>query len=111
MMAMRPILPVVNYAVNYNYIVENLCENKEKSEMMCNGKCYLSKELAKTNSEPQNNGLEFIMVSCDSFVPSETFKIENKISSCTITSKKNFYFSHKIYNYLFSSNTFHPPIV
>ena len=43
----KPIWPVVDYVVNYDYIVSTLCENKDKPEMNCNGKCHLSKELAK----------------------------------------------------------------
>lgn len=110
-MAIRPLLPIANYIVNYDYIVENLCENKEKPEMMCNGKCYLSKELTKTSSEPRNTGQNFVIASCDSFVMIDTFKIENKIPTNIFNCKMNNYFSQRMYNYLFSFNIFHPPIV
>ncbi|WP_343611881.1 hypothetical protein [Chryseobacterium oranimense] len=56
-MAFRPLIPLVEYAVNYNYISTVLCINKSKPELHCNGKCYVSKELAKTNdtdSSPLN---------------------------------------------------------
>jgi len=56
-MAFRPLIPLVEYAVNYNYISTVLCINKNKPELHCNGKCYVSKELAKTNdtdSSPLN---------------------------------------------------------
>lgn len=45
----RPVLPVVEYLANYDYIVEKLCENREKPKMQCNGKCHLMKELAKAS--------------------------------------------------------------
>lgn len=46
-MFLKPILPVADYIINYDYISKVLCENKAKPEMKCNGKCQLMKELAK----------------------------------------------------------------
>lgn len=50
---LKPILPVLEYVFNYDYIVKELCENKAKPEMKCNGKCHLMKELAQA-SENEN---------------------------------------------------------
>lgn len=44
---LKPIFPLVDYAVNYNYIAKVLCVNKTKPTLKCNGKCHLMKELAK----------------------------------------------------------------
>ncbi len=41
----QPILPIVDYLVNYNYIVNELCENRDKPVLACNGKCYLEKQV------------------------------------------------------------------
>ena len=43
----RPIVPVIGYAINYNYIASVLCINKQKPKLDCNGKCFLIKQLAK----------------------------------------------------------------
>ena len=43
---LKPIFPLVDYAVNYNYIAKVLCVNKTKPTLKCNGKCHLMKELA-----------------------------------------------------------------
>jgi hypothetical protein len=43
--------PYISYKINYNYIANVLCENKDKPEMNCNGKCHLKKELKKTAEE------------------------------------------------------------
>jgi len=53
--ALRPVLPLVNYAVNYDYIVKNLCENRNIPQSTCKGKCYVAKELAKTEKQSNNN--------------------------------------------------------
>ncbi|RZJ30684.1 MAG: hypothetical protein EOO48_04310 [Flavobacterium sp.] len=50
----RPVFPVLDYAINYDYIKSELCVNKEKPIMGCNGKCYLAKQLAKA-SEPEKS--------------------------------------------------------
>ena len=44
---LKPIFPVIEYMVNYEYIAKTLCVNKAKPQMHCNGKCHLMKELAK----------------------------------------------------------------
>ena len=46
----RPVLPVYEYLLNYDYIVNVLCINKDKPEMHCDGKCYLKNEISKSNN-------------------------------------------------------------
>lgn len=50
-MFLKPILPVADYIINYDYISKVLCENKAKPELKCNGKCQLMKELAKASEQ------------------------------------------------------------
>ena len=52
---LKPILPVLEYLVYYDYIVYALCENKLKPELKCNGKCHLTKELAKASEGNSDN--------------------------------------------------------
>lgn len=52
---LRPISPFIEYALNYEYISEILCINKENTEMNCDGKCYLTKELNKQSEENKTN--------------------------------------------------------
>jgi len=47
MLLLKPIFPVIQYAIDYNHISKVLCVNKEKPQLHCNGKCHLMKELAK----------------------------------------------------------------
>jgi len=55
LMFLKPILPVLEYVFNYDYIVNELCENKLKPELKCNGKCHLTKELAKASEGNSDN--------------------------------------------------------
>jgi len=57
-MLVKSLWPVVDYVVNYDYIVNVLCENKDKPQLNCNGKCYLAKQLAKESEEKGKNPFE-----------------------------------------------------
>ncbi|WP_276134812.1 hypothetical protein [Polluticoccus soli] len=62
------------YEVNKSYVSQTLCENRDKPQMRCHGKCYLKKQLAKTgNSEDQSKNkteqssqltIDFIICDC-----------------------------------------------
>jgi len=45
----RPVMPIIEYYANYDYIANVLCENRDKPYLECNGKCYLDDQLAKVN--------------------------------------------------------------
>lgn len=46
--ALSPLFPFVEYVVKYDYIISEKCENKDKPEMHCNGKCHLKKQVENT---------------------------------------------------------------
>lgn len=105
--AIRPVLPLVNYAVNYDYIVKNLCENRNVPQSTCKGKCYVGKELAKT--EKQTNPQTIKISVLDVFIDQEILSFSNKNAvdflhkapnSITIASYTSEYFSR----------IFHPPL-
>lgn len=41
------------YQLNKSYIAKNLCENRDKPKMGCNGKCHLKKQLKKASQEQE----------------------------------------------------------
>lgn len=54
----RPLLPILEYYANYEYISEVLCINKDKPMSTCNGKCYLNQQLKKAQeSEKQDKNI------------------------------------------------------
>lgn len=46
---------LADYMMRYKHYAMVLCENKENSEMKCNGKCQLSKGLAKASQSEEKN--------------------------------------------------------
>lgn len=50
---------MVWYEVNKDYIAEELCENKDKPKLQCNGNCYLNKQIAKVDDQaPEKDGAQ-----------------------------------------------------
>ena len=43
------------YQANKTYVATVLCENKAQPQKKCNGKCYLRKQLNKTEAPGNNN--------------------------------------------------------
>lgn len=89
----RIIVPLADYALNYKFIVEELCEQKDSLENTCLGKCHLSKEIQKQNELPNDKP---IMVEFDFLKNPHTFSLfitknngkKEKLSLDNISSEK-----------------------
>jgi hypothetical protein len=109
---LKPILPVVDYVVNYEYISKVLCENKDKPKLQCNGKCHLMKELAKAadTENPKSSDKK-------SFSPIQEVLFFKEIKTVTIvscscskhTKNKSSYLN--LYSFLNANSEFHPPTI
>ena len=53
---LKPLFPFVDYAINKEYIAKNLCENRNKPKLNCNGKCHLMKQLKKADANAPTDG-------------------------------------------------------
>ncbi len=74
-MAFRPVVPLLEYIIQYDYIVNELCENKEKPQMHCNGKCHLNKALSQSTSTDEQKKEDFKLfnaLSIPAILPQET---------------------------------------
>lgn len=49
---------VAYYQMNREYIAKNLCENRDKPKMNCNGQCYLAKQLRAAEEKEQKSNSE-----------------------------------------------------
>jgi len=107
--AIRPVLPLVNYAVNYDYIVKNLCENRAVPQSTCKGKCYVEKELAKT--EKQSSTSQTVKIAgLDVFLSHEIFSFLSKKGSEPLLEKPGLHFIN-FHTTEYFSQVFHPPLV
>ncbi len=107
-MLFKPVLPVLEYVVFYDYITNELCENKAKPEMHCNGKCHLAKELAKANDSEKSQDSRFFSVEIFAAVFPEVPVFSSSVRFPS-TEKASFGYQN-LYFHLASSETFHPPL-
>lgn len=107
----QPAIPILEYLINYDYIVNELCENKEKPILTCNGKCYLGDQVEKqldldkdspTPMPPKISFKEFISMSTNR---------APELSSLEEGHMKNIMSSKKLKDKLFTSFLLRPPIV
>jgi len=51
----KTLMPFLDYLVNYEFISEVLCINKDKPMSTCKGKCYLSQQLKEAQEIEKQN--------------------------------------------------------
>ncbi|RXR20467.1 hypothetical protein EQG63_00625 [Flavobacterium amnicola] len=112
LLLIKPVIPLLEYVVNYDYISKVLCENKAKPEMKCNGKCHLMKEMAKASEEEKplqnekkasHHEFETLFIAQ---LPSFEIRVSNESIQNTITTNYS-----DLYCYEGASSVFHPPTV
>jgi len=87
----RPVMPIINYYANYDYIATELCENKDKPFLECNGKCYLEKQLKQVKHTNHEHKSTIPQINFDDYpvTPLDEFTYELTIQR-KLTSKKSF---------------------
>ena len=103
---LRPVLPLFEYVVNQDYIAEFLCINKEKTELDCQGKCYLMQRLNEQKEEKNRNLPRIVLEEYPiGFVRLTSVDL---IQEAPVFSTLGCLYRSN-YNYLFSDDSFHPP--
>ena len=110
-MLTKPMWPVVDYVVNYEYIVNVLCENKDRPEMECNGKCHLGKELAKEAGANQKNPFngKTSKTEIPQFIISENVSEYSFAAENELVSIENIGYKTNLNSSLFTFKILHPP--
>lgn len=108
-MSIRSVLPLLDYAVNYDYISTQLCENKSKPELLCNGKCFVKKELSKSSENKNCKEFKLQILTSDVFITNEflSFSVDfvQEKTENIFLENCNFHQQH------FFREFFHPPLV
>lgn len=94
------------YSVNIEYIIKELCENKDKPELKCEGKCFLKKKMAQADETEKKANEIFKQIEFPAFIPNTTlsFNVEYKDLKVHFATLKDLY-SHNIHEKIF-----HPPL-
>lgn len=106
---LKPVFPVFVYWYNYDYIVQELCENVDKPELACNGKCHLAKELDKAKDNPFSSAKKLVVFDLEPVLLSsgmELISVNQSLSS----PKQPSGFPNEFYTFLGESRIFQPPV-
>ncbi len=99
-------LIIADYQLNKEYISKNLCENKNKPKMHCNGKCHLAKQLKKQEkkeSSPANQLKEKLELQ---FFSNNNFELNNT----AISEKSELSSNYLLSNYsIYLESVYQPP--
>ncbi|WP_312323877.1 hypothetical protein [Soonwooa sp.] len=106
---LKPLVPIIDYAIRYDYISKELCENKSKPELLCNGKCYLTKEIAKNTDNTSKSETPKSTIHIDTFLIKDVLVIVNSQVKSTKQVVKHYISS--FYFFDLNSSIFHPPLV
>lgn len=93
------------YYVSPLDFIEQFCENKDKPELQCNGKCHL-KEIATKSSNEDNKPIEYITFKDFSVFVVSTFSY--KLFEFRKNNKKTFQYNN-LYAYINKPSIYHPP--
>jgi len=106
-----PSVPVLEYLINYNYIVNELCENRDKPVLACNGKCYLEDQVEKQlNHDDKDQAPLPPPIDYKQFIP----LIEEILADTLVSHSEPLLkplFSNNLKERTFSDTILRPPIV
>jgi len=98
---------IAEYAINKDYITRNLCVNKERPKLHCNGKCQLAKKLAAEENQNSSDSFNHAKISVDLICFQQAFPAN------IISQEKNLDESFASYKHslgvLLPTAVFHPP--
>ena len=103
--SLRVSITYIYYNVDTIGFIEALCENKDKPELACNGKCHL-KKITKTNNEENNQPIELIDFKDILIYNQKDYSYQ--ISNTKLLKKSNFYYLN-LYSFKLLGSHFHPP--
>ncbi|MEX6686923.1 hypothetical protein QTN47_05430 [Danxiaibacter flavus] len=96
------------YSYSKDAVIEKYCVNKNKPSMHCNGKCYLFKKMRqaeeKGGASEENASSFFFFV----FVKPEMYI---RLSRPTNINTKPLLYNQPLYQFIWSKDFFHPPLV
>jgi len=104
---LHPVLPYIEYYAFKEYIVENLCINRNNPKSCCEGKCYLEKRIKENNSENQEEKQNSVAPQLKRIEYNLPEKNNVVLFELDLAVKKGFLIPN--YHHIFFQTVFHPP--
>ncbi len=86
---------ITYWKVNQTSITNMLCENQDKPEMHCNGKCYLTKQLkqAEENNDISGFPMELLKLKYSEDFLIQNIKVYKKYTESNLKPYTSFYYT------------------
>lgn len=94
-----------DFFLNRSYIAKNLCVNRDKPLMHCNGKCYLSKKLKDQEKQDQSPVSKTERFDAQPFFIPQLFSVKTAV----VISKPRYFIRNENVVSSFPRFIFHPP--
>lgn len=107
-------LVYVDYSLRKDYIIKNLCENRFRPDLHCNGKCYLAKRVAAADQkETSEKGMAFarILLEIPCIVPTINHNLVLTNDIIEIKKKHSFPIYNNNYTSIYFNYLLKPPTV
>lgn len=110
------IIPLIylDFELRHDYIVKNLCINKSRPQLNCDGKCYLAKRIAAAQEKEQQEAeRNFISKLCETVAePIRPFHAALPENPLTLVSAEiSFLYTSGLNGVTPVSGVFHPPLI
>ncbi len=96
------------FFANQKYISKNLCENRNRPSLKCNGKCILSKKLKEAGKQEEKEAphqlKEWIVI--HPCIPQEAEENSSLVRQHFVAEGGY----NNLYNFITSTDIFHPPL-
>ena len=105
----NPVLYTI-YEYDTNLFITMFCENKDRPQLECEGKCYLSKIQKEQNKKDATNVLKQLQTEIAYYNPIKPiYIIDNKLYFVDRTEQIAYY--NKLYSFIFTFHLVKPPEV
>ena len=95
------------YSLNIEYIIKELCENKDKPELNCKGKCYLKKKMGEADKAEKQASEILKQIEFPVFIPHSNLSLNTEyiLVENSAPELKN------LYSHTPNIKIFHPPLI
>jgi hypothetical protein len=103
----------IDFEIRRDYISRNLCENRNKPSLNCDGKCYLAKKIAAANEQEERQAeCDFMskLIEVASSIPLQTTFPNPLITVIVSTLSIETPYTSPFVSQITREGVFHPPI-
>jgi len=100
---------VAMFQLRKEYIAKNLCENRDRPQMKCCGKCYLKKQLKKVDANNEAGSESAVKMEKEMLVYIVPYRILHDVSTVFYQVVQHNTWHNEMMAHVFVDDIFHPP--